>query len=111
MENKDEEFRKELEYMLRLLKRVEYLERKATDQLNQISELEAENRTLKYGYEDTKLQRDIPLPHKWRYDGQRTYLYCPKCDCMVSNWQGYCHCCGQKLANGNLLPEMEIKDE
>lgn len=110
MEKQDENFRKDLEYMLRLLKRVEYLENKAKDQLDQISTLEAENRTLKYEYADSKRNRDKPLPYKWRYDGQRTYLYCPKCEMMVSNWQSYCHACGQKLGK-KVLPEMEMKNE
>ena len=110
MEKQDENFRKDLEYMLRLLKRVEYLENKAKDQLDQISALEDENRKLKYEYPDSKRNRDKPLPYKWKYDGERTYLFCPKCEMAVSNWQSYCHACGQKLGK-KVLPEMEMKDE
>lgn len=111
MEKRDEEFRKDLEYMLRLLKRVECLEKKTTEQLDEIDKLREENRRLLYEYPTSLLKRDEPLPYKWRYDGKRTFQFCPKCEMMISNWQSYCHACGQKIGQGNPLPEMEIKNE
>lgn len=111
MEKRDEQFKKDLEYMLQLLKRVEYLEKKAKDQLETIDSLTKENARLLYEYEDSKLQRDTPLPYKWRYDGKRTYQFCPKCEMMISNWQSYCHACGQKIGKGQSVAEMEIKNE
>lgn len=111
MEKQDENFRKDLEYMLRLLKRVEYLENKAKDQLEQIDKLQTENNRLKYEYADSKRNRDKALPYKWSLDGIRMRQMCPKCDANITNWQRYCEHCGQKIKQGNPLPEMRVEDE
>lgn len=80
-----------------------------------IKGLEEENRKLKYEYSDSLLNRDKPLPVKWRREVFKNgegivRQFCPKCGMSVSNWYRYCLSCGQKLAEGNLLPEMEIKE-
>lgn len=110
MEKRDEEFRKDLEYMLRLLKRVEYLEKKATKQLDQIDKLREENRRLLYEYPTSLLKRDEPLPYKWTKKGGHFLMFCPKCEMGIANWYNYCHSCGQKIGQGNPLPEMEIRE-
>lgn len=92
------------------------LQHRLDESQNYIKKLETENRKLKYEYEDSLLNRDKPLPTKWR---KRTFtngeslveMFCPKCDNRVANWYSYCNECGQKLAEGNLMPEMEIKEE
>lgn len=91
------------------------LQHRLEESQNYIKQLEAESRKLKYEYEDSLLNRDKPLPTKWRKktfaDGQYwTQMFCPKCDNTVANWYSYCNHCGQKL-EGNLLPENEIKGE
>ena len=72
--------------------------------------LDEENRKLKYEHEDSKLNRDKPLPYKWA-KGRKAglFMYCPKCEMGVSNWYNYCHACGQKIGKGNPQPEMEIR--
>ena len=74
-----------------------------------IDRLRDENNKLKYEYEDSLLNRDKPLPYKWRKSVGCMFEMCPKCEGMISNWQNYCHFCGQKIAHGNPLPEMEVK--
>lgn len=75
--------------------------------------LEEENRKLKYEYEDSKLNRDKPLPYKWRTVGPPDHrhfpMFCPKCEMGIANWYNYCHACGQKIGQGNPQPEMEIR--
>lgn len=86
------------------------LQQKAEFRETYIRELEAEVRKLKYEYPDSLLNRDKPLPVKWKKEGYVRY-FCPKCGSSVANWYRYCNECGQKLAEGNLMPEMEIKEE
>lgn len=71
--------------------------------------LEEENRKLKYEYEDSKLNRDNSLPYKWTTRVGYMVMFCPKCEIIISNWQRYCHACGQKIGKGNPQPEMEIR--
>lgn len=97
--------------VLDLFRKIENLEKDREKQDEYIRQLETENRKLKYEYPDSKRKRDKPLPYKWRYDGIITYQFCPKCGMMISNWQGYCHACGQKIMQGSPLPENEIKNE
>lgn len=86
------------------------LEHKAEFRETYIRELEAEVRKLKLEYPDSLLNRDKPLPVKWKKEGYIRY-FCPKCGSSVANWYRYCNECGQKIADGNLLPENEIKGE
>lgn len=72
--------------------------------------LEEENRKLKYEYPDSLLNRDKPLPVKWTRKGAIRF-FCPKCGMSVANWYRYCNACGQRIAEENLLPEMEIKED
>ena len=71
--------------------------------------LEEENRKLKYEYEDSKLNRDNPLPYKWELEEhtveRRLLMFCPKCEMRISNLQNYCHACGQKIGKGFPLPD------
>ena len=109
MDKRDQELKKDVERILSLFRRLEFLEKKAVEQLEIIEQLEKENRKLKYEYDDSLLERDQPKPYKWR-NGQHGLLqYCPKCEMLISNWQGYCASCGQKIKQGNPVPEMEIK--
>lgn len=92
------------------------LEHKAENRENYIKELETEVRKLKYEYPDSLLNRDKPLPVKW---WKRTFaegqslvdMLCPKCGCHIANWYRYCSHCGQRIAEENLLPENEVKEE
>lgn len=97
--------------ILELYKKVEYLERTKETMNEYQKKLEEENRKLKYEYSDSKKKRDKPLPYKWKQRGGLLLQMCPKCEMLISNWQNYCHACGQKIAQGNPLPENEIKDE
>lgn len=110
MYKQDEELKKEIENLLSLFKRLEFLERTAVDQLETIERLEAENRKLKFEYNDSLLERDQPKPYKWRKGKGGFTQYCPKCEMIISNWQRYCASCGQKIGQGNPVPEMEIKE-
>ncbi len=76
-----------------------------------IDRLRDENSKLKFEYEDSLLKRDEPLPYKWQMKGGHMFQMCPKCEGMISNWQNYCHFCGQKIQHGNPMPEMEAKEE
>lgn len=103
------EFAKEI---IGLENQKERLEMERKDHLAYIDKLEAENRKLKYEYEDSLLERDKPLHCKWRVkrfdNGERwTLFYCPKCEGGINNWMKYCPNCGQKIAEG-LAKEMEI---
>ena len=76
----------------------------------EIDRLDRENAKLKYEYEDSKLNRDKPLPYKWAKGREAgLFMYCPKCEMGISNWYNYCHSCGQKIGEGNPQPEMEIR--
>lgn len=75
----------------------------------EIDRLDKENAKLKYEYEDSKLNRDKPLPYKWTTSGGHLLMFCPKCEMGIANWYGYCHACGQKIGKGNPQPEMEIR--
>lgn len=108
---KDEELKRNIEQLLSLFRRLEYLEKKAVEQLDEITRLQKENSTLKYEYEDSLLNRDKALPYKWRKYSGGIQQYCPKCEMVISNWQRYCASCGQKIEQGNPLPEMERKEE
>lgn len=105
------EFKREVNDILRLIEHAEWLERELGRQEDRNDALAEENRRLKYEYRDSKRKRDTPLPYKWRYEYGTTWQYCPKCECMISNWQSYCHSCGQKIKQGNPEPDMEIKDD
>ena len=96
--------------ILDLIKEVECLKREKENTSKFISNLEAENRRLKYEYNDSLLKRDKALPYKWKRQNGILFQLCPKCEIMISNWQGYCHACGQKIKQGNPLPENEIKE-
>lgn len=92
------------------------LEQKAEFRENYVKELEAEVRKLKYEYPTSLLERDKPLPVKWRkktfHDGQSWVdMLCPKCGNRIANWYRYCNHCGQRIAEENLLPENEVNDE
>lgn len=90
-----------------LLVTCEHLEKETERQKSYIRSLEAENSNLKYGYEDSKLKRDTPLPYKWKAKKGKTSMenqfrmFCPKCGFSITNWQNYCHMCGQKILKGN----------
>ena len=75
-----------------LLATRERLEKETERQKGYLSRLQAENRKLKYEYEDSKLKRDVPMPCN---------MFCPKCNYSITNWQNYCHMCGQKIRSGN----------
>ena len=95
--------------VLDLYKRVEYLE-KTKDEMNEYARrLEEENRKLKYEYPDSKRKRDKALPYKWQRRNGLFVELCPKCGKMISNWQNYCEDCGQKIKQGNPLPENEVE--
>ena len=97
-----------------LLDKCKWLEKKVEKQDDYIRKIEDENRKLKYEYEDSKLKRDIPLPYKWKAKEGKTsmenqfYMFCPKCEFSITDWQNYCHMCGQKILNGNPQDEMRI---
>lgn len=101
----------QLESLIKYLKQVETLENLNAEYLRQIRKLEEENVKLKYEYEDSKRKRDKPLPCKWKKGKYGLFMYCPKCKMSISNWQRYCHSCGQKICKGNPLPEMEMLEE
>lgn len=111
MTSRDELFKKDLEYKLNLLKRVGYLENKVNDQYKHIQQLEEENKKLKYEYPDSKRKRDVALPYKWAKKGVHLLMFCPKCGMGIANWYRYCNACGQKIKQGNPLPEMEKRTE
>lgn len=111
MVERDNKLRKNIEDLLQMFSMVEHLEKRAQEQLERIDFLEKENRKLKYEYEDSLLERDNPLPYKWGRKGGYFQMFCPKCELPVSNWFRYCPACGQKIENGNPLPEMEIENE
>lgn len=111
MAERDNKLRKNIEDLLQMFSRVEYLEKKAQEQLERIDFLEIENRKLKYEYEDSLLERDNPLPYKWSTQRGFFQMFCPKCEMSVSNWFRYCPSCGQKIKSGNPLPEMEIEND
>ena len=108
---RDKELRRNIEQLLSLFRRLEYLEKTAVEQQENICRLEEENRTLKYEYGDSLLNRDKELPYKWRKYSGGIRQYCPKCEMVISNWQRYCASCGQKIQQGNPEPEMESKEE
>ena len=87
--------------VLSLCNQEEWLERQVDKLKVRIEELEAENRKLKYEYEDSLLERDTPLPYAWELVNGYLREYCPKCGAGISNWQRYCHDCGQKIKDGN----------
>lgn len=100
-----------LEQLLSLFATLERAEKLVLEQDEIITKLEEENRELKYEYEDSILNRDNPLPYKWKKKNGYFRQYCPKCGMSISNWQSYCSSCGQKIKKCNPLPEMEIKEE
>lgn len=116
MENSDiiQQFLDTSKAIKELLNKCEYLEEKTARQNAYINSLEDENRKLKYEYEDSKLKRDVPIPYKWKAKKGKTsmenqfYMFCPKCDCSITNWQNYCHMCGQKILKGNPQDDMGI---
>lgn len=91
---------------------VERLTRKQEEREQYIEALESEVQRLKYEYPDSLLKRDKPLSPKWMKSGKHLDLFCPKCGFLISNWQGYCHACGQRIAKRyKLLPENEVKTD
>ena len=102
-------FEKLLNYGLDLIGKAGRLEREIAEQEQYIQRLEKENRELKYEYNDSKLNRDKPLPYKWATSGGHMLMFCPKCGMGIANWYNYCHACGQKIGEGNPQPEMEIR--
>ena len=108
---RDKELRRDIEQLLSLFRRLEYLEKKAVELQENIGRLEEENRKLKYEYGDSLLNRDKAMPYKWKKRNGYFQEYCPKCEMMISNWQGYCASCGQKIRQGNPEAEMEMKEE
>lgn len=98
---------KEILWLYDAVDRQEMLLKQANDHIDRLLD---ENNKLMYGYEDSKLNRDKPLPYKWRKRGEIMFELCPKCENIISNWQTYCHFCGQKIEqHTNPLPEMEVK--
>ena len=107
----EKDFIELLEYGLDLVREKNRLERGIARKEEIINALQEENSKLKYEYEDSKLNRDKPLPYKWTRGGDRFFMFCPKCAMSITNWQDYCHACGQKIGKGNPQPEMEILGE
>lgn len=103
-----ERLKSDVQAILKLFTENEWLTLKVKSYEEYVKNLEAENRRLKYEYNDSLLKRDEPLPYKWRYDGTWTWQYCPKCDGSLNNWMNYCPNCGQKIKQGNPEKEMEI---
>lgn len=96
--------------VLKAFKQIEIGEKQIDRLIKQVRTLEEENHRLTYEYPDSLLKRDEPMPYKWeKREKIGIVQMCPKCGMMISNWQNYCHSCGQKIANGNPLPEMEVK--
>lgn len=106
----EKDFIELLEYGLYIVRENERLKKGIARKEELINALQKENSKLKYEYEDSKLNRDNPLPYKWKHRGERLFMFCPKCEMSISNWQGYCHICGQKIGKGNPQPEMEVLD-
>lgn len=106
-----ERLKSDVRAILELFNRNEWLELKIQSYEEYVKRLEEENRRLKYEYSDSKRKRDIPLPYKWRNEYGRVWQYCPKCEMLISNWQSYCHACGQKIKQGNPEPEMEMEHD
>lgn len=85
----------------------EYLERERLKERERALKLEKSLHKFKYEYEDSKLQRDVALPYKWKAKKGKTSMenqfrmFCPKCGFSITNWQNYCHMCGQKILKGN----------
>lgn len=106
-----DELKEEVQLILEVFNDNERYLRQICEQKEYIKKLEAENRKLKYEYPDSKRNRDKALPYKWSLDGIRMRQMCPKCDANITNWQRYCEHCGQKIKQGNPLPEMRVEDE
>ena len=102
-------FEELLNYGLELIGKAGRLEREIAEQEQYIQRLEKENRELKYEYNDSKLNRDKPIPYKWMKIDRDFRMFCPKCEMSIGNWYRYCNSCGQKIGQGNPLPEMEIR--
>lgn len=105
-----DELKEEVQLVLNVFNDNERYLRQICEQKEYIKKLEAENRKLKYEYPDSKRNRDKALPYKWSLDGIRMRQMCPKCDANITNWQRYCEHCGQKIKQGNPLPEMEVEE-
>lgn len=104
-----DELKEEVQLVLQVFNDNERYLRQICEQKEYIKKLEAENRKLKYEYPDSKRNRDKALPYKWSLDGIRMRQMCPKCDANITNWQRYCEHCGQKIRQGNPLPEMKVE--
>lgn len=105
-----DELKEEVQLVLNVFNDNERYLRQICEQKEYIKKLEAENRKLKYEYPDSKRNRDKALPYKWSLDGIRMRQMCPKCDANITNWQRYCEHCGQKIKQGNPLPEMRVEE-
>lgn len=85
----------------------EYLERSFSKEKERARKLENSLHKFKYEYEDSKLQRDVALPYKWKAKEGKTStenqfrMFCPKCGAELVDWYTYCAICGQKILQGN----------
>ena len=106
-----DELKEEVQLVLKVFNDNERYLRQICEQKEYIKKLEAENRKLKYEYPDSKRKRDVALPYKWAKKGVHLLMFCPKCGMGIANWYRYCNACGQKIKQGNPLPEMEKRTE
>lgn len=103
--------KEEAQEILDLFRERDYYKRKCEDLEKSYEEVEKERNNLLYKHEDSNLKRDQPLNAKFRYAKNRIFWLCPQCDGMISNWQKYCHFCGQLIGSKEYKPEYEVKEE
>ena len=96
----------------RLHKDIEWLQTINKGLVEEMSSKERRINELIVEHEDSRLKRDKPLKPKWKMIGEykkHVVNMCPVCEMMISNWQPYCHRCGQRIQEGNLDPNLEVK--